>query len=113
MKPSKRPLRFTPQNPTGEPPTTQSLLEIGSIAYTARLASRNLLLVDPPPVGAAKEDAAQRDACVKRGKKGTVDVAGEGRAKGRAKRRVKVGVFARGEARRRGVWEVKSGTVIR
>ena len=64
-------------------------------------------------MGAAKEDAAQRNACVKRGKKGIVDVAGEGKAKGRAKKRVKVGVFAKGEAKRRGVWDVKSGTVIR
>ncbi|GHJ87939.1 hypothetical protein NliqN6_4341 [Naganishia liquefaciens] len=109
----KRPLRFTPSNPTGEPDTAQSLLEIGSIAYTARLASRNLLLVDPPPIGAAKDDAAQRDACVKRGKKKLVDAAAEERAKRRAKKRGKVGVFAREEARRKGVWDVKSGAVIR
>jgi hypothetical protein len=110
---SQRPIRFSSTNPSGEPLTPQSILDIPSISYTARLASRNLLLVDPPPTGTLATDAAHRDQCLKRGKKGIVDEVGERKARERGRKRKRVAVFAREEARERGVWDVKPGTVVR
>lgn len=69
--------------------------------------------MDPPPVGTLKDDAVLRDTCIARGRKGIVDEVGKEGVKGRARRGKRVGVFGKGEARRKGVWDVKPGTVIR
>jgi hypothetical protein len=92
--------------------TPQSLLELSSTSYTARLAARNVLLEDPPPVGAALEEKQRRDAALKRGRKRPVDMRAAEKEKERAKRRRKVGVFAREEGRKRGVWDVGKNTTI-
>jgi hypothetical protein len=49
---------------------------------------------------------------LKRGSKRPVDVRGVEKEKERAKRRRKVGVFARGEGRKKGVWDVGKNATI-
>ncbi|KAJ9098061.1 hypothetical protein QFC19_006496 [Naganishia cerealis] len=112
----KRPLlRFTASTPSGEvPETVQSLLGLSSTSYSSRLAGKNILLVDPEPVGAAKVEQERRDRALARGSKRAVDVPvgiGEGE-KARGKRRRKVGVMAREEGKMRGIWEVPRGKEI-
>jgi hypothetical protein len=101
-------LKFTASQPIApELVNPQTLLDLSSTSYTARLAARNILLEDPPAVGAALVEKERRDAALKRGTKRAVDVAEVGREKERARRRRRVGLLGREEGKMRGVWEVR------
>ncbi|KAJ9119800.1 hypothetical protein QFC24_005513 [Naganishia onofrii] len=110
----KRPLlRFTAEtpNPQQEPITVQSLLQLSSTSYTSRLSGKNILLVDPEPVGAAKIEQERRDNALARGhKRVSADASAlqlnKEKEQGRRKRRRKVGVMAREEGKMRGIWEI-------
>ncbi|KAJ9095984.1 hypothetical protein QFC21_005346 [Naganishia friedmannii] len=109
----KRPLlRFTADTPTPqENVTVQSLLELSSTSYTSRLSGKNILLVDPEPVGAAKLEQERRNLALSRGhKRGLADASvlqmDKDKEQARRKRRRKVGVMAREEGKMRGIWEI-------
>lgn len=114
----KRPLlRFTASQPL--PPdrtTSQTLFDLSSTSYTARLASRNVLLENPVPVGAEKAAQEGRDDALRRGKKrpaGTEVDSSLTEGKGKRRRRGKVGLMGREEASGCGIWQVGKGIPIR
>lgn len=109
-------LEFSAANPFPESQsTTSSLLHIKSQHYNARLASKSLILVDPPLNGPAADEQARKQLAVEKGKKRRALATKEelerwDRDEARGTKRKRAGLKDRKETRK--AWNIEAGVKV-